>query len=153
MKFKDPEGQVARWIEVLSSYQMTIEHRQGRSHGNADGLSRIPCRQCGLTDTEKQTPVVNHVKIDSSDTSEMKSLQAGDKSLAMVIECVQTKHRPPFADIAAESYVVKSLWNQFVRLEIQNEILIRNHLSSRNTEQGKKESFCFDIKAAGNLTL
>lgn len=77
MKFKDAEGQVSRWIEMLSSYQMTIEHSQGRSHGNAD--SRIPCRQCGLTDTEKQTPVVYHVKIDSSDISGMRSWKAGDK--------------------------------------------------------------------------
>ena len=49
MRFKNPEGQLARWLEVLSSYSMKIEHRPGRLHGNADGMSRIPCRQCGRT--------------------------------------------------------------------------------------------------------
>ena len=43
LQFKNPEGQIARWLETLSSYQLTIEHRAGRSHGNADGLSRRPC--------------------------------------------------------------------------------------------------------------
>ncbi len=48
MKFKNPEAQVARWIEVLGTYEFTIEHRAGRIHGNADALSRRPCEgeQC-----------------------------------------------------------------------------------------------------------
>ena len=42
-KCKTPEGQLARWLEVLSQYQFDIEYRPGRFHGNADGLSRRPC--------------------------------------------------------------------------------------------------------------
>ncbi|CAG2223500.1 unnamed protein product [Mytilus edulis] len=41
--FKNPEGQLARWFEVLASYDFKIEHRAGRSHNNADALSRRPC--------------------------------------------------------------------------------------------------------------
>ena len=44
--FKDPEGQLARWLEVLASFDYELEYRQGRKHQNADGLSRVPCRQC-----------------------------------------------------------------------------------------------------------
>ena len=40
MNFKNPEGQTARWIEILGIYDLEVEHRQGRIHGNADGLSR-----------------------------------------------------------------------------------------------------------------
>ena len=46
--FKSPEGQVARWLEILSSFDFTIEHRAGRNRGNADALSRNPCHQCGF---------------------------------------------------------------------------------------------------------
>jgi len=38
--FRDPEGQLARWLEVLAEYQFTVEHRAGSKHGNADSLSR-----------------------------------------------------------------------------------------------------------------
>ena len=48
--FKNPEGQTARWIEILETYHFEIIHRPGKRHGNADAMSRIPCRQCGLTD-------------------------------------------------------------------------------------------------------
>ena len=33
---------MARWLEVLSTFSMTIDHRPGRLHGDADGLSRKP---------------------------------------------------------------------------------------------------------------
>ncbi|CAG2215490.1 Transposon Ty3-G Gag-Pol polyprotein,Transposon Ty3-I Gag-Pol polyprotein [Mytilus edulis] len=46
LNFKNPEGQTARWLEFLSSYNFEIQHRAGRQHGNADGLSRRPCTQC-----------------------------------------------------------------------------------------------------------
>uniref|UniRef100_A0A669DCK1 Reverse transcriptase/retrotransposon-derived protein RNase H-like domain-containing protein n=1 Tax=Oreochromis niloticus TaxID=8128 RepID=A0A669DCK1_ORENI len=43
LNFKHPEGQVARWWEVLPGYDFEIQHRAGRQHGNADALSRRPC--------------------------------------------------------------------------------------------------------------
>ena len=52
MTFKNPEGQTARWLELLSQYTFGIDHRAGIKHSNADGLSRRPepctssCRQC-----------------------------------------------------------------------------------------------------------
>lgn len=36
------EGQLARWLEELSQYNMVIQHIPGKKHTNADGLSRIP---------------------------------------------------------------------------------------------------------------
>ena len=44
LNFKNPEGQLARWIEVLSTYE--IQHRLGAQHKNADALSRHSCGQC-----------------------------------------------------------------------------------------------------------
>ena len=38
--FKEPEGQVARWLETLSQYDYEIKHRPGKKHQNADALSR-----------------------------------------------------------------------------------------------------------------
>ncbi|XP_075891847.1 uncharacterized protein LOC142895006 [Nelusetta ayraudi] len=43
MSFREPEGQLARWIEELQAYDFTVVHRPGVQHGNADALSRRPC--------------------------------------------------------------------------------------------------------------
>ena len=34
-------GQLARWLEELSQFDMTVIHRPGVKQGNADALSRI----------------------------------------------------------------------------------------------------------------
>jgi dUTPase len=45
LRMKNTEGQLARFLEVLSEYDFVIEHRPGKNHQNADALSRRPCRQ------------------------------------------------------------------------------------------------------------
>ncbi len=52
LNFRQPEGQVARWLEILQEYDFEVQHRPGRQHANADALSRRPCladecRYCG----------------------------------------------------------------------------------------------------------
>ena len=41
--FKAPQGQLSRWLEVLSQYNFKIIHREGKKHGNADALSQMWC--------------------------------------------------------------------------------------------------------------
>ena len=52
--FKDPQGQLARWLEVLSQYNFQIVHRPGAKHNNADALSRKDSEQntceCDISD-------------------------------------------------------------------------------------------------------
>lgn len=45
-QLKNPTGQVARWIQEIETYDLTIVHRAGLKHSNADALSRRPCRVC-----------------------------------------------------------------------------------------------------------
>ena len=44
---KEPQDQMARWLEVLSQFDFVVQHRVGKKHGNADGPSRIPCEPDG----------------------------------------------------------------------------------------------------------
>ncbi|MES9880179.1 MAG: RNase H-like domain-containing protein [Sedimenticola sp.] len=41
LNFREPQGQLARWMEELSQYNMILRHREGRKHTNADALSRL----------------------------------------------------------------------------------------------------------------
>ena len=48
---KDPKSRTARWIEVLSAYDFSVEYRPGQRHGNADGMSRcLDPRNCSCDD-------------------------------------------------------------------------------------------------------
>ena len=44
-RFRNIEGQLARWLEELSQYDYLIVHRAGVAHNNADGMSRLPDMQ------------------------------------------------------------------------------------------------------------
>lgn len=80
--FKDPQGQVARWLEFLSEYNFEIQHRAGNKHQNADFLSRIdenlePCnhrtdddqKQCKLC--QKQTDEWKSFKTNVDDVGKL----------------------------------------------------------------------------------
>jgi len=57
--FKQPEGQLARWLEKLQEYDFTILHRSGNQHGNADALSRRLCSQCQLLESVSSAPMLD----------------------------------------------------------------------------------------------
>jgi hypothetical protein len=66
MNFKEPQGQVARWIEKLQTYDFIVEHRSGSAHRNADALSRRPCfekdcKQCVRYEERFQLKTVSRV--------------------------------------------------------------------------------------------
>ena len=58
---KNPEGELARRIERLQTYDFSIEHRRGIKHGNTDALSCRPynlkCNQCEKA--EKKESIVD----------------------------------------------------------------------------------------------
>ena len=69
MNFKNVEGQLARWLTFISSYDFTIEHRAGRLHSNADALSRRPCieencKHCKkVEDNIENSTMVSHIQV------------------------------------------------------------------------------------------
>ena len=60
LNFKIAEGQIARWLQLLGTYDFEIEHRAGRIHNNADALSCRPCggQECPHCDKHDNNPGV-----------------------------------------------------------------------------------------------
>ena len=79
--FKEPEGQVARWLESLSAFDFEIEHRPGCQHRNADGLSRIPCKQCKIQEWEEvHVCAITHTKDKNLEDGDISNPEISDKS-------------------------------------------------------------------------
>jgi len=38
----EPMPQLVRWLTFIEQYDYEVQHREGKKHGNADGLSRRP---------------------------------------------------------------------------------------------------------------
>ncbi|GBM71467.1 Retrovirus-related Pol polyprotein from transposon 297 [Araneus ventricosus] len=96
LNFKEPEGQIARWIQRLQEYDFEIQHRKGTSHGNADALSRRPCKesckQC--TNAEKKfgmerdisVKVVTTTTVDPWSSCEIQKAQLEDPAIKPILE-------------------------------------------------------------------
>ena len=99
----EPIGQQARWLEMLEEYQFDVLHRAGKQHGNADALSRRPCRQCQL-----DTP-----EVEAHSTPETAAVVAAE--VAAVVEALVAAvvsmevSTPEIIDVDAVPLVVSAL--------------------------------------------
>ena len=85
--FKEPEGQMAQWLEQLQEYNFCIVHRPGRKHTNADSLSRIdqPCKLCGRdSHVEERESAVGVVSLASGE--DLAQLQLDDPVVGLVVQ-------------------------------------------------------------------
>ena len=90
---KELKGRIARWIEILSQFNFSIQYRPGKKHRNADALSRMcidpkncncaleeidyaeplplkcgPCKKC----TKRTQEIMSQVKLDQPDRQDDK---------------------------------------------------------------------------------
>ena len=114
--FKQPQAQLARWLETLQSYNFTIEHRRGRQHSNADGLSRRPCDKfcsyCSRRE-EQEKLVVNALDLGSEEID-----QRDDAGLRWLIGKVQAKSKPEPSETAEKSTKIQQLVQRWESLEV-----------------------------------
>ena len=105
--FKEPEGQLARWLERLQELDFEIVHRRGSAHRNADSLSRLPCRQCGRashgTTSEIAATALQGPLVKPSDS--LHEQQLADQSLGPIIWGRETSNKPGARSFEAATQV------------------------------------------------
>ena len=57
-QLKEPRGKIARWLEILSQYDFSIEYRRGKDQGHCDALSRCENpRDCECPEQDTSEPL------------------------------------------------------------------------------------------------
>ncbi|GBM03364.1 hypothetical protein AVEN_256908-1 [Araneus ventricosus] len=121
LNFKEPEGQIARWIRRLQEYDFEIQHRKGTSHGNADALSRRPCKEsckhCANAEkkfgieTDTSVKVLTTTSVDPWSSCEIQKAQLEDPAIKPILEKkLNSADRPSWQEIAPESPATKRYW-------------------------------------------
>ena len=144
-KFKEPEGQVARWLEALSEYDFKISHRAGKAHGNGDGLSRRPCpddcptckkseirdetvsvkrildksTRKGRTAKNREKSIVTNVHGEDTWIEVLKNAQRQDECLKKLDQWVE---RPPYEEISGEKPELKVYWSKWKQLQKKEDL-------------------------------
>ena len=99
LNFKNPEGQMARWLEILSSYDFKIVHRAGKSHFNADCLYRHPCfssncKHCHNSEIKESLHL--NLKDNVGTNPALSSQSSINNHHSKVLTCKKTKLEIPF---------------------------------------------------------
>ena len=98
---KEPKSRIARWIEMLSAYNFSVEFRPGVKHGNADGMSRCPdpqqcecdddvplkcgpCKKCISRSEQMQSSLQEHVEATRKVGQESTNLAEGEHALDLI---------------------------------------------------------------------
>ena len=124
--FREPEGQVARWLEILSEYDFQVLHRPGLQHRNADALSRRPCKQCGQTQEQiapADVATIQYPFLPQWSKQEICTMQQEDPDLQQVVQWLCTHTIPPRCPQG--SAYLTTLWHQRSYLTLRDGILYR----------------------------
>ena len=149
LNFRKPKGQIAHWLQKLQKYDFEIQHRLGRSHGNADALSRRPCDEIDCTfcsrlekkdeevarlarrvvanegmPTNSTEPETSVFKIWSKE--EIIQKQAEDSDIRPLLQLkLDSTIKPTWENVSSQSYGTKAYWAQWESLEIIEGIMYR----------------------------
>ena len=130
-QFKEPKGQVARWLKQLQEYEFTTEHRPSKTHGNADALSchpensAVPVSSC--IETARTTSPSSGVWTPVWSPGELKQKQEADPSIGVILSWKnKCDECPAVTKLAGSSQEIRSLWAQWNRLELFQGVLCRH---------------------------
>ncbi len=108
---KNPTGMIARWLECLAEFNFTVTHRIGKSHGNADSLSRaehIPAND-GTTEVDEPRALVAILPPTGNQCWEIEDwrlAQRLDPELRAIIRFIEDRKDSP--DLAPDKMQVKA---------------------------------------------
>ena len=128
--FKEPSGQVARWIQKMQEFDFETEYRPNPKHTNADALSRRPHRQhgecpsCGDT-VKRRSSRVNVITWAQGWTDEdLKAAQLQFSATAHVIAWIrQERDAPPQLEGAAGIPELPQLIAEWSHLALRDDVL------------------------------
>ena len=139
MSFREPEGQIARWLEELAPYVFKVEYRAGARHTNADAMSRRPCASDGCRYCEKREAREKELGMEEElngnrlfcrgaqvvDSTEWKVQQERDVDLQPVLQWVESGQKPRWNEVAGCSPATKGLVSKFEALQVKDGVLQR----------------------------
>ena len=133
-------GQSARWLQYLEEFNYRVEHRRSAQHANADGLTRMKCKQCGMEDepvahlnramrrsVSSQSSNYQMDEYDEYWTQEnIVKMTEEDTELKAIIELLKHHDEQPSRDeILSLDEITKCYWTQWPRLLFKNGVLYR----------------------------
>ena len=128
---KEPEGQLARWLEQIQEFDFEVVHRRGSCHQNVDALSRLhnlgesespgkvleyPAQSCSCAVQDRDQPL-----------TEIRELQGAEEDIGPVLQSVISEKVPKASFCKGKSREFNQLVQQWEQLLMKNGVHFRHH--------------------------
>ena len=136
--FKEPQGQLARWLEKLQEFDFTIIHRPGKKHSNADALSRLPCQQCGRNGHQDVVePTQDHtllctVRVMGQPDVNLRDAQLSDPDVGPILTGMECGQKP--TNVTGQSPHFRRLLQMWDQLVVKDSLLWRTYQSQETLQ-------------------
>ena len=109
--FKQPESQLARWLERLAEFDFVLQYRKGSAAANADGLSRRPCpEKCSYCSRREEKDLVHCNLVDIVDPQyDWTKEQGNDPVLCEVAKWISDGNKPVWEVVSGADLALKTL--------------------------------------------
>ena len=154
--FKDQQGQIARWLEVLAQYNFDIQHRDGNKHLNADALSRKPTSDFDesewtnfkenvddvtelgntvrvVTRSQSRKPMVTCSWIEGHSVQDIAEMQRKDNVLKILHQWMDQGVTPNRDDVTSRSAEIRKYWINWPTIERINDVLYLRRISHNDS--------------------
>ncbi|VUZ49358.1 unnamed protein product [Hymenolepis diminuta] len=138
--FKDPEGLIGRWQEILAEYHYKLEHRPGTKHGNADAMSRIP----------QDSPGVATIRLSDDTLAEWANAQSKDPYISLIYDrLVHGTDKPSGKEMEGCSLDTRTLLVPMVQFSNKG----RGTILSIQTKSARQISTAADFSSPDSRTV
>jgi len=118
--FKEPEGQLPRWLEQLEEFDFQIVHRKGNLHSNADALSRLPSHQDAMAVIDQVVHVTS--LLPAYTTQDLRNCQLEDDLVGPFFRAKEAGKQPQSGQGEPSWRKMAQIWDQFL---IKDSVLCR----------------------------
>ena len=140
--FKEPEGQLARWLERLEEFQFEVVHRKGKIHCNADAMSRIPSDQL---DNAHVTVVLPAVVVKGRSQEDIRNCQVNDELVGPIYQAKLEGIRPSERSVKGKDPKYRRL------VQIWDQLVIKDGLLWRLFENNSGSNSIYQLVVLGVL--
>ena len=142
----EPQGMVMRWLEILSNHNFTVQFREGKKHGNADGLSRSTharepnAEEIAASEDETQYSISQLTLPEQLPVTEVKRAQDDDSDLKKIKEWVRSGQKPSRREVRHESRALRQYLAIFELLELGEDGVLRR--GAKEGEFAREKRMC-----------
>uniref|UniRef100_A0A3B1K245 NACHT domain-containing protein n=1 Tax=Astyanax mexicanus TaxID=7994 RepID=A0A3B1K245_ASTMX len=137
MRFREPEGQLARWLSRLQEFRFEVVHRPGRGHSNADALSRRPCvaadcKHCARAEEKSAETarcaaisgdVTGAVGVAQVSVEQLRDAQRADRELSWAVHALSANVTPSWGEVVPLGPIAKALRSNWASFSLSDGVL------------------------------